>query len=236
MRRMWLVVAVAAFTAGCALRLGGPAPENRRTVAMKIGAGLSADSAAARIRALDGDAVLISTPADSAWLARAAYVAGYSVSTSTRGGNGSFAFLTRTAALGDSTVALAVEGADSLVVHDALYQVDDDRYFDLLAFRIGSSAPVQATIRALLLYIATDVSGNAAVAILVDAADAATADSVAALLSPAFTDARACVDDDDAKVQRTPLRLFYGPQTHTECKNARVVGADVIDAQLVIGR
>lgn len=236
MRRLWVVMGLAALTAGCALRLGGPAPENRRTVAMTIGAGLPADSAAAQIRARDADVVLLSTPADSAWLARAAYVAGYSLSASTSNANGSFAFLTRTAALGDSTVTLAVEGADSLVVHDALYEVDEERFLDLMAFRMERGAAVQPTIRALLLYVATDVIGNASVAILVDAVDAATADSVAALLSPAFTDARMCVDEDDAAAPRTALRLFYGPQTLMECRNARFVSDNLIDAQLVIGR
>ena len=234
MRRMWLVLGMAALVSGCALRLGGPAPENRRTVAMKLSAGQTADSAAARIRVLNADVVLLSVPADSAWLARAAYVAGYSLSGST--GSGGLAFLTRVAALGDSTVTLAVEGADSLVVHDALYQVDENRYFDLLAFRMESGAPVQPTVRALLLYIATDVIGDAAVALMVDAPNAATADSVAALLTPAFSDARGCVDDDDADVPATSLRLFYGPQTLMECRSARIVDNNLIDAQLVIGR
>ena len=228
------MLGMAALMAGCALRVGGPAPENRRTVAMKLSSGQNADSAAARIRALGADVVLLSVPADSAWLARAAYVAGYSLSSSTD--DGGFAFLTRVAALGDSTVALAVEGADSLVVHDALYEIDKERHLDLLAFRMESGAPVQPTIKALLLYIATDVIGDAAVALMVDAPNAATADSVAALLTPAFTDAANCVDDDDADAPSTSLRLFYGPQTRTECRSARIVSDNLIDAQLVIGR
>ena len=236
MRRMWLVMGMAALLSGCALRLGGPAPENRRVVALKADAGMTADSAAARVRALDADAALISTTADSAWLARTASIAGYSLSASTRTGAGSLGFLTHTAALGDSTITLAVEGADSLIVHDALYQVDEDRYFDLMAFRMEPGAPVQASIRALLLYIATDVIGDAAVAILVDAADAAMADSVAALLSPAFTDSRNCDEEENAPAPGTALRLFYGPQTRMECRSARAVTPNLIDAQLTIGR
>jgi hypothetical protein len=141
--------------------------------------------------------------------------------------------------VGDTTLALPLEGGGSVVVHDALYRVDKRRHLDLLALRIQSNAEVRPAVQALLRYVATDVMSDAAVVLAIDVPDAATGESVAALLDPAFLDARTCLPEElRGGAQVSGMRLFYGPEARLRCESARLLGdksAPVV-ANLIVDR
>jgi hypothetical protein len=223
------------LVAACAVRMGGGAPEERRALAMDVAAGISADSVGKAVRAADAQVVLLSAQADTAWFGQLARASGLVLSGPGLAGTQRLAFLAKDSAVGDTTITLAVEGGDSLVVHDALYKIDKNRNLDLMVLRLTGRHPLRATIRSLLSYIATDVGGDAAVIIAVDVDEPARGDSVATLLSPAFADTRLCIpSSESATGANLKIRMFYGPQMRTECRDARAVTRDAVRARIVI--
>ena len=228
-----LAVLAIALVAGCAVRVGRAAPEARTVIALRP-TGQTPAAVAPLIRSANADVVLVAAANDSAWFAELARASALQLSGPGVAGATRLGFLTRTAAVGDTTVSLRVEGGDSLVVHDALYDVPGKRYLDLLAFRIDAATPLRAAVRALLEYVATDVMPEAAVAIAVEVTEPALGDSIAAVLSPAFTDVTVgCEEEPDAAPRG--IRLFYGPELRMRCERASLVAPDGVQARLVIG-
>lgn len=221
--------------AGCAVRLGGPKPETYRTLALAVDGGESAADVAARIRRAGADVVLVSSPADHAWFEELARETSLVLSGPGDAGPVRLAFLGGTA-IGDTTIALPIDGGGQVVVHDALYRVDKHRYLDLMALRIGPDTDLRGAVRALLAYVATDVMHTAAVALAVEVPDAAAGDSVSMLLRPAFTDTRGCLEsggDGSADPPAPRMRLFYGPGLRIRCEGARLLDGS---SSMIMGR
>jgi len=228
-----------AFTA-CAIRLGGPKPLTYRTLAIAAEEGEAAAVIAERIRAADADYVLIAAPADSAWFAEVASLSRLTLSGPGNAGTVSLAFL-GSEPLGDTTIALPVEGHRPLIVHDALYKLDDYRFLDLLAVRVDPGTAVRPAVRALTSYIATDVMSNAAVALAIDAPDVEAGDSIAALLRPLFSDARVCLPrtgNGERARARVRVHLFHGPEARIGCEGASILesGVPALVARLIVNR
>lgn len=226
MNRTWKAVALVALAgtvmAGCAVRLGGSKPVGLRTVGLYTAEGVSALDAARRLKDAAADVALVVAPADSAWFRTVADSTGLSLSGPGKAGDLFLGFLAMEP-LGDTTHVLDYDGG-SVVLQDALYQLPDDRLLDLMAFPVGSSVNARKMVRSLLRYVATDVGATAAVVIAVAAETEAAGDSVAAMLSPAFTDARRCMNEADRSAARTAgphMRLFYGPEVRISCDAAR---------------
>lgn len=244
--------AVLFVLAACAVRLGGPSPEEYRVLALDAASEGLPSAVAERIRGSGANVVLLSASGDSAWFAGVADGAGMTLSgPGVRDGRG-LAFLA-TEPVGDTTVALPTDAAGTsatVLLHDALYEVDDDRYLDLMGMRIDRGQDVDGAIQAFLAYVASDVMTNAAVALAVDVPDAATARRVALLLEPAFRDARECIGDPDGddgsstegttseSAPQPGLLLFYGPELQMQCKRAevRAEAGNPIFATLVVMR
>lgn len=247
----WIAVFLGLLiVAGCAVRLGGPEAVEYGTLAMDAPAGSSAEAVAERIRG--ADVVLLSAEADSAWFADVARHSQRTLSGPGRAGRIGLAFLAM-APLGDTTIALPVEGSSTdLVVHDALYQVDEERYLDLLAFRLEPSDDPDAVVRTLMTYIATDVSQQAAVVLAVDAEEGAPIEDVAERIRPALADARTCLPGDSEEAPAgsgaagpasgappsMDMFLFYGPQLRIRCEGAelRTTNGNSLLARLVMAR
>jgi hypothetical protein len=239
MKRIPLLL-VLLLAAGCAVRLGGPQPEEYRTLALEVPAGTPASEVAARIRAADARVVIMAAAQDSAWFAEVAALSGLTLSGPGAAGPSSFAFFAGEA-VGDTTLALPVEGGGRLLMHDALYQVDRGRFLDLMAIRLEEPATVLAGMRALMGYVATDVGHDAALVLAVHSPTAAVGDSVALLIGTAFADVFECMTPEarEAARQAAPaMRLFYGPGARMDCRDARVLeGAGApLSARLVVER
>jgi hypothetical protein len=98
---------------------------------------------------------------------------------------------------------------------------------------------VQEGIRALLNYIATDVSDDAGILLALDAPSAAMADSAAAMMLAYLENARECGGSPDSGAASGGLRLFYGPGARIRCAEASVATAPVattVSARVIIGR
>lgn len=237
-RRVMIPALALLVLGGCAVRLGGPGPVEYRTVALSTGAGTQPGQVAAYIREANANLVLLAAYGDSAWFAEVARQSKLTLSGPGDAGGISLAFLA-TAPLGDTTVALPLADGGSLVVHDALYKVDKYRFLDLMALRVGSVAEARPAAQALLRYVATDVASDAAVVFAIDVPDNETGDALAAMLEPAFLDARACLPDlVRANAARPGMRLFYGPEARLRCESAHMLGAGdaPVVVQLIIGR
>jgi len=241
--RTLCVAAVAATLSACAVRLGGPSPEEYQALALIATETDTPAQVAERIASVGADLVLLSAPAtrDSAWFAEIATAAVLQQSGPGRTGDRALGFLTNNLELlGDTSIVLGA-GEGRLHMHDALYQIDDYRYLDLLAVRIEPGTEVRPAVRALTSYIATDVMSNAAVALAIDAPDVEAGDSIAALLQPLFSDARACLprrSNGDRTRARVRVHLFHGPEARIGCEGASLVESDIpsLIARLIVNR
>ncbi len=215
---------LAGLVAGCAVRLGGGGPVTVRTVGLYVDVGMTGQGLGGWLLDAGADVALVAAPTDTAWFRTAGDSAALDVSGPGRVGDLYLGFLAMEP-LGDTTISLDYEGG-TLRLHDALYQVGDERLLDLLAFPITDGARARPMVRSLLRYVATDVGPTAAVVIGVAAENEAAADSVGSMLSPAFTDVRRCMEPDARAAARTDgrhLRLFYGPEARVACSIARLL-------------
>lgn len=229
--------AVAAFLlSGCAAGLGGPRELDMPTAALNAGPEATPAVVAAAIRATGARAAFVAAPQDSSWFADVAAAADLHLSGPAPTGDLRMAFLAPEP-LGDTTHTLDYQGG-SFTIQDALYEIRDERYLDLIAFQIDEETPVREAVAALLAYVATDVDNVAAVVMAAAVPDAETGDSVARMLGPAYFDALRC--DGAAAAPAGPhIRLFYGPAARMFCEGARtetVAAGDLIHANLVMGR
>ena len=238
MKRLSLsLLALTLVLTACAVGRRGPKDIPLTTAAV----GPTADAAAAAVGAAltraEVDAALINGPVDSTWLATVAEIAGLTVSGPATVGEATMAFLAGEP-VGDTTVVLSYQGG-ALTVLDALYEVEEERYLDLLTFRIGDAASARPAIRALLRYMATDVMNSAAVVMAVSVPSAAVGDSVGRFLSPAYFDALRCEPGLAPPSAREGIRLFYGPESRAYCRASTVEARDIGDwvrADLTLGR
>jgi len=239
MRGSILPVLLLLVASGCSVRLGGPGPVEYRTVALSTGAGTLPDQVAKYIRLANANLVLLAAQEDSAWFAEVARRSNLTLSGPGDAGGVALGFLA-SAPVGDTTVALPLESGGSVVVHDALYRVDKQRYLDLLALRVDDVASVRPVVQALLRYVATDVMTDAAVVLAVAVPDAQTGDALASLLDPIFRDARSCLPESiqAAVPAGAGMRLFYGPEARLSCRGGRRLSdpAAPVVVQLVVDR
>lgn len=222
--------------AGCAVRLGGPSPQQYEALALHAQPGASATDVAAQVRAAAAELVLLSAQQDSAWFATVAEGAGLALSGPGRTGERGMAFLSNLEVLGDTSLVLEVAGGGRVHMHDALLRVDRDRYIDLMM--VDFDAPdLRAAVQALFLYVASDVMANVPVLLAIDG-PVAVADSAATLMRVHYTNAFECPDAEPQGASDIPIRLLYGPSARISCRGARVVNGAVpgVHARVVVGR
>lgn len=231
------LLAVLAVTGCATLLTGEPRKVDVSTAAVRAAPDVAPATMAEALLAADPDAALVTGPVDSTWLAAVAELTGYTLSGPAVVGGGAMGFL-GDEPVGDTTVVLGYEGGD-LTVHDALYQLSDERYLDLMTFRLADEANARPAIRALLEYMATDVMNKAAVVMAVEVPSTAAGDSVGRMLSPAYFDVLRCDPGMAAPSQRRGIRLFYGPEARVYCRSA-VLETDAVGewvrADLTLGR
>lgn len=230
------VIAVATVLAACAVRLGGPSPVEYDVAALAEPRNADADAVAERIRGSGADIVLlVGERTDSAWYQYVAYRAGLGLSgPGTTTGRG-YAFLANLELLGDTSLVLDVPGGGSVHMHDALYQIDETRFLDLMTVRL-LGPDLRAAVRTLLDYIATDVMATAPLLLVFDGPTPQRADSAAVMVRATIANALECVDAGVAG--ETPLRMMYGPSARVRCLGAQPIPGETpgIVARLQIGR
>ena len=226
--------------AACAVRLGGPSPEEYDVAAVFELRDADADAVARSLRDVGAEIVLMAAERqDSAWFNYVGYAAGLVVSgpgaTTGRG----YAFLTTPALeiLGDTSLILPVAGGGGVHMHDALYRIDEYRNIDLMLVRL-EGPDVEAALDTLLRYIATDVPADASLILGLDGPSPAAADSVAWMVRATIADASECRDASAADAAQPPVRLLYGPSARISCRSARNLTGAVsgIVARLEVGR
>jgi hypothetical protein len=239
MKRL-LVSLTALLLAGCSptMGLGDPRPTDTPTVAIRAAADATAADVGAAIAEVGPRFALVAGPADEAWFREMAAASG--LASMTRPGVATpdmgLAFLGMEA-VGDTMMAVAYEGG-TLMVHDALFDLGQRRFLDLLSFRADDAAGARPMITALTEYIATDVMPGAAVIMAVAVPSAAVGDSVARMLSPMYRGAVHC-DAPESAVARSGIRLFFGPAARIYCQSAAaesLAAGDRVRADLVVGR
>lgn len=236
MKRLLLSSIALTLTLGltaCAVNVGAVSEIPLTAVALRTGPDAAVADVAEALTGPDVGVALVAAEADSAWFAALGEAVGRTVSGPAVTGGLAMGFLADEP-VGDTTIVLSFDGG-SLTLHDALYEVDDERYLDLLAFQIDDMATARPAIRALVEYMASDVMNSAAVVMAVAVPTAAAGDSVGRMLSPAYYDALRCEPGLAPARDRAGIRLFYGPEARVFCSTATVVG-DVVRAELVLGR
>ncbi|MGH7501648.1 MAG: hypothetical protein ACREL7_07800 [Longimicrobiales bacterium] len=239
MKRILAVSAAALLSAGCAVNLGGPSPEEYETVALTAPVDASPEEVADIVRGAGAAIALITSPQDSAWFARVSELTGLALSGPGLTESPAKGFLTNLEVLGDTSIVLGLGDSTRMHMHDALYQVGENRLLDVMLIGMGAESDVREAARTLLSYIATDVGANAAIIIGVQAPTVETADSLATLLRAAYATAWECVGTGNGeRVRQSSLRLFYGPSARMRCSSARILEAEgsPIAAHLIVGR
>jgi hypothetical protein len=235
-----LLLMLAIGVSACAVRLGGPSPEEYDVAALFEPLHANADSAAERLRSSGAEIVLLAGERqDSAWFRYVAATAGLALSgpgaTTGRG----YAFMTTPALeiLGDTSLVVPVEGGGGVHMHDALYRIDESRLVDMMLVRL-QGPDLRASVRTLLNYIATDVPADASILLALDGPTPQAADSAAAMIRATIGDASECLDGEtDGSASAPAVRLLYGPSARVSCLSARTLtGAAGIVARLQVGR
>ncbi len=235
--RTQLPIIVGLVLAGCSANMGGPKDISVPTVAVRVGAGASAGEVAAVLAEASPKAAFMIGPTDSTWYAGVARETGLTLSGPAQAGDVGLAFLAMKP-VGDTVIDLTYTGGSYRVL-DALYDIADHRYLDLLSFRVDEASHARAIVGKLLEYVATDVDPTAAVVIAVAVPSPAVGDSVALMLAPGFFDALDCGDAATAPSASDGMRLFYGPEARLYCRSAtteQTAVGTVVHAHLVAGR
>ena len=235
-----LLALIAISVAACAVRLGGPSPEEYDIATLFEPRSADAAAVAERITAAGAEIVLLAAERqDSAWFTYIAATAGLQLSgPGTTTGRG-YAFMTSPALeiLGDTSLVLPVANGGGVHMHDALYKIDEYRNIDLMLVRLEGPDLI-AALDTLLRYIATDVPADASLILALDGPTPAAADSVAHEIRATIADASECRDDDDVDSAQPAVRLLYGPSARIRCLSARnLAGATTgIVARVEVGR
>jgi hypothetical protein len=228
------VILFAVIITGCAVRLGGPSPVQRDTLAWRVPGNTTADELGARLRTGGYEFAMLATSRDSAFLATAATRAGLQMTRPGRIGESSYVFF-GPKAIGDTTHSVPVPTGGHVRLHDALFQIDKNRRVDLIIARFDSVANLREGVRALLQYVAKDVSGNVALLLGFEPASPQIGDSVSVLVRAILTDTRECSAAAGRTAQPT-IRLFYGPEVRVRCERAEVLNetGGPVSAQFIL--
>lgn len=235
MTRLLLVSTV--VLGACAVNLGGPSPIDVPTAAIRADADASAAAVGSALRDAGVRAAFLTADRDDGWFTEVAGAADLTLSGPAPMNGLRLAFL-GPEPLGDTTLTLRYDDG-RLPIHDALYEIEDDRLLDLLAFRVEDAASVRPAMGALLEYVATDVNNSAALVLAAVVPSGAAGDSIARMLSPAYYDALRCEGGTPPATDRDGIRLFYGPEARMYCNDAtagEIEVGDWVRAQLVMGR
>lgn len=227
----------ALFLAGCASNMGAPREIPTPTVALQAEPGTRAEDVAHALRDARARAVFLTADQDDAWFSAVAAAANLHVTGPATAGAMRTAFLAPEP-VGDTIHTLQYDDA-SLTLLDALFEIDDERFLDMIAVRIQEGDAVRPLVAALLRYIATDVGNDAALVMAVTVPNDVVGDSVARMLSPAYSDARRCGDAEAAGTVGERVRLFYGPVARIFCTESlarNTALGDWLQARLVMGR
>ncbi|MFP4624319.1 MAG: hypothetical protein ACLFRX_09105 [Gemmatimonadota bacterium] len=236
MNRLPAVLAALGLSA-CAANLGGPKAIDTTTVAVRVDPGVDAAAVAAALEQADARVAFVAAPRDAEWFRTVAAATRHQLSGPASMDDVELVFL-GPEPLGDTTLVIPYDDGD-LPIHDALYEIEEGRLLDLLAFRIDDPAHVRGAVAALLEYVATDVDNAAALVLAALVPTAAVGDSVARMLSPAYYDAVRCETGAAAPSEKEGIRLFYGPQARMYCDDATTSAGEIgewVSAELVMGR
>jgi hypothetical protein len=239
MKGSGVALAATIVLVGCSINLGGPSPQEYETMALAAPPDATAEEVAETLRTTGAAIALITAARDSAWFARVSEIAGLALSGPGRTESPAKAFLTNLELLGDTSIVLGLGDGTRMHMHDALYQVSENRLIDLMLVGLSAQSDVREAARTLLSYIATDVGANAAIVIGVQAPSPQMADSLATLLRAAYSTAWECAGSTNGeRASPGSLRLFYGPSARLRCSSARVVETygSAIAAHLIVGR
>ena len=237
--RQTIFLSAAVVLGACAVRLGGPAPEEYAAVALAAGPGETAAQTAARLRSADAELVLLAADRDSAWFQSVATEAGLALSGPGRTGGRALGFLANLEILGDTSIVLNVPEGGRIHMHDALYKVDRRRNIDLMMVRLEDTSDLRAAVRTLFAYIATDVGASAALLLGIEATTPRAADSAAVLMRATLDSAVECADGEAGTATVSPpVQLLYGPSARLGCRSARVLPGSppAIQARVVVNR
>ena len=215
------VVLVSLVGAACAT-LGTRDPIQRDAIALKLSGNGSAQDLGNRLKQGGFEFALVSSDRDSAWLAAAATAAGLQITRPGRVGNATYTFF-GPKALGDTTHTVPVPGGGQIRLHDALYQIDKNRTLDLILARFDSITDISRAARALLAYVGSDVSNNAALLLAIEAPSSQAGDSIARSLRTYLSETRECAGGDNNAGTGSSLRVFFGPTARIRCERAQVL-------------
>lgn len=230
-----LFILIATSTA-CAVRLGGPSPEEYDVAALFESRDADAAAVATRIRESGAEIVLLAAERqDSAWFRYIAATAGLGLSGPGATTAHGYAFMTNLEILGDTSMVLPVEGGGSVHMHDALYRIDENRLIDLMLVRL-EGPDLRESVRTLLNYIATDVPPDAPLILALDGPTPVLADSAATMVRATVASASEC--RDESLPTQPAVRLLYGPSARVRCLSARDLPGSVpgIVARMEVGR
>lgn len=216
---------LALFTA-CAVRMGGHKPEPYSVVAVHARDGEAAQDVAAQITAQGGQIAFVTADRDTAWFGEIATQTGLELSGPGRTGRNGLAFYTNLKILGDTSIVLLIPSGGRVHMHDALFEISEDRNIDLMFIDVDGVEDLRDATRTLLSYIATDVGNNIPLIIGVAAPSTQVDDSVALLIRAAFSNARDCAADAGGEAWAgdvAGLHLLFGPPARMQCENARAV-------------
>jgi hypothetical protein len=234
-----LTAAIVLFATACAVRLGGPKPEQYNAIGLRVAQNESATDVANKIRSAEGDLILLSAPRDSAWLSDVATQSGLKLTRPGHTGPSTLALLTKLESLGDTALQRAVPGGGTLHMKDALYKVDNDRTIDLMLVSFTDVVSVREGVRTLLNYVATDVNGTSGVVLGIDAPTQAASDSISALVHAAFVNALECGDaTTQAPAGGIGINLYFGPEARLSCTASKIVAGspNAIVARVEVSR
>lgn len=220
MKRGWMTVVLAAASSACAAGVGGAgggSPVEYTMLAVNA-EGVTSAQLAQQVRESGSDFALVVGPRENTWFGDLANASGLALSgpayTDARG----LAFLSRLELLGDTSIVLGTGNAQ-LQLQDALYQVEEERYLDLMLVNISDGTDVPAATRSLLEYIASDVMANAALVLGIIAATPEQAQVMDSMLRAAFSTAGECGGLSDPAGRA--YRIFFGPVARMRCTDAR---------------
>lgn len=233
-----LAAAAATLVLGaCAANYGGPRDIEVPTVALHADDDATPAAIATILDQAGARAAFVASKRDAAWFTDVAGATDMHLSGPAPMGAVRMAFL-GPEPVGDTTHTIEYEGG-ALTIQDALYEIDDDRLLDLIALRLEEGTPVREAVGALLAYVATDVDNAAALVIAVMVPDAATGNTLARMLGPAYYDTLRCDRSGAGSPAGEHIRMFYGPEARMFCAGSSredAVAGERVRAELVMGR
>lgn len=220
MKRSTIAVVLVSLVAAACATLGTRDPIQRDAIALKVTGNTTAEQFGGRLKQGGYEFALVSSDRDSAWLASAATAAGLQSTRPGRVGNATYNFF-GPKPVGDTTHTVPVQGGGQVRLHDALYQLDKERTLDLILARFDSITDISRATRALLTYVGSDVSNNAALVLAIEAPSPAAGDSIARSLRTYLSETRECSGGENSG--GSTLRVFFGPNTRIRCERAQVL-------------